>query len=108
MDNKQSCISTRQYAWRSNAADASCGAQIDLLIERADNAVNICEMKYASGEYEITKEEHGKMLHRRDLFVSEMRTRSAAYITLITIDGAVRNAYWNDLQNILTLNDLFR
>ncbi|MBP5639041.1 MAG: ATP-binding protein [Victivallales bacterium] len=100
-------ISTRQYAWRSHAKDVASGAQIDLLIERADKIVTICEMKYASGEYEITKDEHGKMLRRRDLFLSETRFRGAAYITLVTIDGAVHNAYWNDIQSELTLDDLF-
>ena len=100
-------ISTRQYAWRSLANDKTSGTQIDMLIERSDNAVNICEMKYSSGEYEITKEEHGKILHRRDAFIAETNYRGAAYITLITIDGAVHNAYWNDIQKELTLDDLF-
>ncbi|MBR5837558.1 MAG: hypothetical protein IKZ84_03365, partial [Victivallales bacterium] len=100
-------ISTRQYAWRSFANDRTSGTQIDMLIERSDNAVNICEMKYSSGEYEITKEEHAKILHRRDSFIAETNYRGAAYITLITIDGVVHNAYWNDIQKELTLDDLF-
>ena len=100
-------ISTRQYAWRSLANDKVSGTQIDMLIERSDNTVNICEMKYSSGEYEITKEEHAKILHRRDMFIAETNYRGAAYITLITIDGVVHNAYWNDIQKELTLDDLF-
>ena len=100
-------ITTRQYAWRSLANDKTSGIQIDMLIERSDNVVNICEMKYSSGEYEITKEEHGKILRRRDSFIAETNYKGAAYITLITIDGIVHNAYWNDIQKELTLNDLF-
>ncbi len=100
-------ITTRQYAWRSLANDKTSGTQIDMLIERSDNVVNICEMKYSSGEYEITKEEHGKILRRRDSFIAETNYKGAAYITLITIDGTVHNAYWNDIQKELTLNDLF-
>ena len=101
-------VSTRQYAWRSQGSETTPGAQIDLLIERADNVVSICEMKYSSGEYEITKEEHGKMLYRRDRFLAETKYRGAAYITLVTIDGVVHNAYWNDIQNELRLDDLFQ
>ncbi len=101
-------ISTRQYAWRSPVNDTKPGAQIDLLIDRADNTVSICEMKYASGEYELTKEEHAKMLYRRDRFIAETNYKGAAYITLVTIDGVVHNAYWNDIQNELKLDDLFQ
>lgn len=37
------------YAWRSE--ESSPGAQIDLLIERKDGVINLCEMKYADGKY---------------------------------------------------------
>ncbi|MBP1582377.1 MAG: ATP-binding protein [Victivallales bacterium] len=100
-------VSTRQYAWRSRPGETKNGAQIDLLIERADNVVNICEMKYASGQYVITKDEHAKMLHRRDAFLTETGCRKAAYITLITTDGTAHNVYWNDIQADLALDALF-
>ena len=100
-------ILTQQYSWRAHSDNSTEGAQIDLLIERSDDAVNICEMKYASGKYEISKEEHRKMLHRRDLFISEQGLRGAAYLTLVTTCGVVHNAYWNDIQSEVTLDDLF-
>lgn len=100
-------IETRQYAWRSPPAEGACGAQIDLLIERSDDAVNICEMKYSSGEYALTKDEHRKMLNRRERFIAESQFRGAAYITLVTTCGAVRNEYLNDVQSEVTLDDLF-
>jgi hypothetical protein len=55
-------ILTRQYAWRSRSGGTEEGAQIDLLIERSDDAVNICEMKYSSSEYEIGKDENDQNL----------------------------------------------
>ncbi|MBQ7649968.1 MAG: ATP-binding protein [Victivallales bacterium] len=97
-------ILTRQYAWRSNEED---GAQIDLLIERSDDAVNICEMKYSADKYEISKEEHGKLQHRRDVFIKEQGLKGAAYLTFITTCGVLHNAYWNDIQSEVTLDDLF-
>ncbi len=99
-------IMTRQYSWRSKAG-AETGAQIDLLIERADDAANICEMKYAAGEYEIDREENRKMLNRRERFIAETGFGGAVYLTLVTTCGAVRNAYFNDIQSEVTLDDLF-
>lgn len=100
-------IETHQYAWRSSPGHGTDGAQIDLLIERADDAANICEIKYSSGEYELTKEEHRKIINRRERFVAEGAFRGAAYITLVTTCGAVRNEYLNDVQSVVTLDDLF-
>ncbi len=70
-------------------------------------SVNICEMKYSPDKYEITKEEHQKMLHRREVFIAEQGLRGAAYLTLVTTCGVVHNAYWNDIQSEVTLDDLF-
>ena len=81
--------------------------QIDLLVERSDNAVNICEMKYATGEYEIDREESRRMLNRRDKFMSEGGCKGAVYLTFVTTCGLVHNAYWNDIQSEVTLDDLF-
>ena len=100
-------IETHQYAWRSSPAQGTDGAQIDLLIERADDAANICEIKYSLGEYELTKEEHRKIVNRRERFISEGAFRGAAYITLVTTCGVVHNEYLNDVQSVVTLDDLF-
>ena len=100
-------IETHQYAWRSSPGQGTDGAQIDLLIERADDAANICEIKYSLGEYELTKEEHRKIVNRRERFISEGAFRGAAYITLVTTCGVVHNEYLNDVQSVVTLDDLF-
>jgi AAA+ ATPase superfamily predicted ATPase len=100
-------IETNQYAWRSLPGQGTDGAQIDLLIERADDVANICEIKYSLGEYELTKEEHRKIVNRRERFISEGAFRGAAYITLVTTCGVVHNEYLNDVQSVVTLDDLF-
>ena len=103
---------TRCYAWRSQKSKEHGererpGAQIDLLIERADNAVNICEMKYSAGEYEIDRDESRRMLNRRERFMAESGSKAAVYLTFVTTCGLVRNMYWNDVQSEVTLDDLF-
>ena len=106
-------IRTRLYAWRSSrhvddGGNDVPGAQIDLLIERSDNAVNICEMKYSAGAYEIDREESRRLLNRRDRFASEGGCKGAVYLTFVTTCGLVHNAYWNDIQSEVTLDDLFK
>ena len=81
--------------------------QIDLLIDRADKAINICEMKYAATEYEISVQEHDKLLNRRNAYVKDMKFKGSVFLTLVTPHGVRRNAYWNDIQSEVTLDDLF-
>ena len=63
--------------------------------------------KYSSGEYEIDRDESSRMLNRRDRFVRETGLRGAAYLTFVTTCGVAHNAYWNDIQSEVTLDDLF-
>ncbi len=51
-------VDTNEYAWRSETSDP--GAQIDLLIDRKDGIINLCEMKYTDGAFEVDKSEYGK------------------------------------------------
>ena len=47
-------VVTNVYAWRIGpTADGEAGAQIDMLIDRADNMVNLCEMKFSKNEYTV-------------------------------------------------------
>ena len=83
------------------------GSQIDLLIVRGDSVINLCEIKYSSSEYIMT-DKADKSIKRKvqDLIVST-KTKYAIYPTLITCHGVVENAYTNDLQAVITLDDLF-
>lgn len=98
-------ISTLCYSWRSKNPDAA--AQIDLVIERADRVVNICEAKYSLSPYELKKTEFDKIIHRRDSFMSETQLRHAPWITMITTEGLKPGMYSDMIQNVITLDDLF-
>ena len=94
-------IRTKAYAWRSPEA------QIDLLIDRADDAVNVCEMKYSADAYILNREEHEKLIRRREAFRRAENPRGAIYLTMISPKGLSGNAYANDVQSVITLDDLF-
>ena len=69
--------------------------------------MNICEMKYSAGEYEIDRDESRRMLNRRERFMAESGGKAVVYLTFVTTCGLVRNMYWNDVQSEVTLDDLF-
>ena len=99
-------VRTQAYAWRSSRERAD-GAQVDLLIDRSDDVINLCEMKFSGATYEIDKEESLKIANRRERFAAETGTRKAIFVTMVTTCGIAHNAYWNDIQSEVTLDDLF-
>ncbi len=103
---KISGVQTSVYSWRTPKT-AEQGAQIDLVIDRADRCVNLCEMKFYRGKYAMTKSEREKIEHRVDSFINYTGTKSSIRITLITCDGLQKNVNSHIVQNQITLADLF-
>ena len=100
---------TNAYSWRSATSEEGVrGAQIDLVIERADRVINLCEMKYCDGEYELDKDECERLRARRNAFIKETGTRYACRLTLVTPFGLKRNIHSGIIDNVITLEDLFR
>lgn len=99
-------VQTSVYCWRT-PAQAERGAQIDLLIDRADHCVNLCEMKFCRGKYTITKAEREKIENRMQSFITHSKTKSSIRLTMITSFGVEKNTNSGIIQNELTLEDLF-
>lgn len=83
------------------------GSQIDLLIVRKDQVINLCEMKYAGSEFTITEEMDTSMRNKISDLLSVTKTRYAIYPTLVTTYGLVTNSYSGNVQSVITLDDLF-
>jgi len=98
-------VLTEIYSWKSKTHDP--GAQIDLVIERGDQVINLCEMKYASSEYTIDKAYDQNLRNKRAAFLAETRTRKAAQTTMITTYGLRKNAYQANIPFEVRLDDLF-
>ena len=75
-------IATQCYAWRSR--NSNFGAQIDMVIQRADRAINICEIKYSQHHYALSSNELEKMQQRMEAFRSETHSRASILLTLIS------------------------
>ena len=98
-------VLTECYSWRSKNSED--GAQIDIIIDRADDMINICEVKYSREKYSLTKSEYAKMLNRVETFSLETNTRKGVHVALITTFGIVENKYSDIAQNVVNLNDMF-
>lgn len=78
-------------AWRSKQPEQN--TQIDLVIERADHNINLCEMKFSSGMYAIDKGYEQKLRERMSIFLAETMTRCSTRITMVTTYGVLQNKH---------------
>jgi hypothetical protein len=99
-------ISTGISAWRGELDGQ--GAQIDLLIDRADGVINLCEMKYSNDYYTISKQYDEELRRKRSVFAAKTGTRSALFQTVVTTYGLTPNAYSGNVQSVVIMDDLFR
>lgn len=83
------------------------GAQIDLIIDRSDKTINLCEMKFATHTYTITPDYAEWMHKRRELFRQATGTKKTLQLTMVTTYGVEHNAAWQTIQNEVVLDDLF-
>lgn len=82
-------------------------AQIDLVIERNDRIINLCEMKYSDKPYPVTKAYLKKMTDRRDLFKERTGTTKALHLTMVSPYGIKDNEQAKSIQSVVTLDDLY-
>ena len=93
------------FAWRSSGTMP--GAQIDLLIDRRDNVINLCEMKYTEHVFSIDASYEKELRNKRAVFTEETKTKKATVLTLITMNGLKNNMYAGIVDRELTADDLF-
>lgn len=96
------------YSWRIGpSADGEAGAQIDMLIDRADNMVNICEMKFSNSQFTVTREVAMNLRHKAARFSQSAGRNKSINLTMITVLGIAHEGYWGDIQSSITASDLF-
>lgn len=88
-------------------------SQIDLLFERADRVISICEMKYGESEYELTKSDISSLMRKKNDLRLYLKTKKKAekdiHVCYVTTHGLHSNKYFHQLQpSVLRLNDLFQ
>ena len=94
------------WSYRPKNSDET-GVQIDMLIDRDDNVINVCEIKFSQDEFELTSDYERDIRHKVSVFQNKTGTRKGVAVTMITSYGLVKNQWANGIQNQLTMNDLF-
>ncbi len=95
------------WSCRADPEKGICGCQVDLLISRADNVVNLCEMKYSRGSYSLTRKGEQALRDKVADFQAVTRSRSAVHVTLVVPYGLNLNAYSGVVQSVVTADELF-
>lgn len=99
-------VITTHSAW-SKRSDDTEGTQIDLLISRKDNVINMCEIKYYGDVFAVGREYYQVLLHRQAVLSEEISPKNAIHNTLITTFGLAYNEYSGIFSNVITLDELF-
>lgn len=99
-------VITEHSAW-SQRADDKDGMQIDLLIERSDNVINMCEIKFTSTDFSVDKSYYKVLLSRAERLREMVSPKISIQSTLITTYGLKHNEYSSAFNNVITMDDLF-
>ncbi len=102
-------VLTNAYSWRGRKTeDGGRPVQIDLLLDRRDGIVDLCEMKFTEEPYELDSAEVTRLNERAGQFRKQTGTRKAVCIVLVAAAGLKRNKHSGLVHNVVTLDDLFR
>lgn len=101
-------IHVESYSW-SYAKDDLVpeGAQIDLLLDRSDGVINVCEMKFSTDKYVIDARGEEDLRRKLAVFQAVTGTRKALHVTMVTSFGLLKNSHCGRVQSQVTLDDLF-
>lgn len=99
-------IRTEYYSWRSK--ESVPAAQVDLIIERADQIISLCEIKYSKGIYSLDAKEEERLRNRITDFADETKVKEAVQLVLITTYGLKDNAHSTEVNDRVVLDDLFK
>ena len=100
-------VISSESAWTKKADDEE-GLQIDLLIERKDNVVNMCEIKFYSDDFVVDREYYRTIQRRTEALSKKLSHKMSVYSTLITTYGLKKNEYSGVFVKTITFDDLFK
>lgn len=101
------------YTWRYVPPHGSeeNGAQIDLLFDRDDDAITICEIKYTREPFALKKEDAKKLRQTIEIFKKRTKTRKNIFVALVSAGGIKETLYFDDFigdNGVVLLKDLFK
>jgi hypothetical protein len=99
-------VASEESAMIIKGSKSTDGMQINLLIDRADDVVNICEIKYSKSQFVVTKSYAEKLLKRQSSLENMLKDKSIL-LTLISFNGVEKNNHSEIFTHTITADDLF-
>ena len=95
-------MSVNSVSWRNSLA------QIDLLLDRSDRYINLCEIKFSESEFVISKSYLESLQRKKEVFKNDLKSRKNLFVTFITAFGVKENDYYNNIvDNQITIDSFF-
>lgn len=102
-------VYTEASGWRYSAQKGETGTQIDLLLDRQDHCINICEIKFSDEVFVIDKKYAAELDNKSGVFKAKTETRKTVFLTMITTYGTKQNTYYTGrVMSEVTMEDLFK
>lgn len=102
-------VSTSIYPWfcQRDIDNGINGSQIDMVIERKDDIINIVEVKFNSAPFVISQKYMDDINRKKEDFVNCTKTKSSIHITFVTLNGLEENSYSKEVQSEISSDELF-
>lgn len=96
-------------SWLFKGNDVLPGAQVDMIIDRADQTINLCEAKFTKENFAITKSYAAQLRMKKSVFGQATQTKKTIFTTLLTTFPAIQNQhYLGEIDNEITMDQLFK
>ncbi|MEY4903426.1 MAG: hypothetical protein RLZZ292_1241 [Bacteroidota bacterium] len=101
-------VFTKHNAWKFKGNDELPGAQIDMIIDRADQIINLCEAKFTKENFILTNAYSAQLRLKKTIFKQATNTKKAIFTTLLTTYPTLQNKYYlEEIENEVTMDKLF-
>ena len=100
-------VQTNVCCWYARGTDRQRGAQIDLLMQRADGFTDICEMKHSASPFAIDDSYAKDLQNKLDAYHQMSKDKRTLHLVMVTTNGVVHNSYYNMVQKEITMDELF-
>lgn len=98
---------TSVCSWSCRGDGEKKGAQVDLVIDRRDRLVDLCEIKYSTHPFKVTLAMNDELRRKRWRFAEETKTRRGLRTVLIAAEGVANGSYRGEFHTLVTGDDLF-
>jgi hypothetical protein len=100
-------VQTNVCSWFARGTTERRGAQIDLVIQRADSFTDLCEMKHSDNVFTIDNDYAKDLQNKQSAYQELSKDRRTLHLVMVTTNGVTHNSNYNIIQNEITMDDLF-